>query len=199
MVHICKTRTSARMLTGSILDLFGTLLVLVDRVSFPNDLGVSHSSHRLPQLPQPGICQIYSHNIGRVTYLEQHSYANEDIGLLECSETPPSRPKTSSLRRFSNRYSVSFQQFPLLSADTQQLYLIGLEQGNTKREVDAHYPELSRAQKMPIGCIRQHDLDQIHMKETRCCNSQRNIPHLQVRMISIGNEPCDSQVQDDGP
>jgi hypothetical protein len=69
-VRICKTRTSARMLMGSIRDLFGKLLVLVHRVSFPNDLGVSCLSHRWPLLPRPKTCQIYPNDIMQVNYLE---------------------------------------------------------------------------------------------------------------------------------
>jgi hypothetical protein len=79
-----------------------------------------------------------------------------------------------------------------LGADIQQLHLIGLEESNTEGEINAHYPELSRAQEMPIGCVRQHDLDQIHMEKSRCCNRQRNISHFEVRMVSMGDEPCDS-------
>jgi hypothetical protein len=78
----------------------------------------------------------------------------------------------------------------LLSADTQQLDLIGLEKGDTKREVDAHYPELSRTEKVPIGRICQHDLDEINMQEAGSCNRERNIPHLEVRKLAMSNEPC---------
>jgi hypothetical protein len=87
----------------------------------------------------------------------------------------------------------------LLNTDTQQLHLIGLEKSNTEREVDAHYPEFNRAQKMSVDCVRQHDLDQIQMKEAGCRNCKWNIPHLEIRVVSMGDEPCNPRIQDDGP
>ena len=103
----------------------------------------------------------------RMKYLEKHPYANEDIGLLQCSQTSPSRPKTTDTRLMVRGFSspVSLQQFPLLSTDAQQLHHIGLEESNAKGKIDAHDPELSRTQKVPICCICQKDLDQVDMKE----------------------------------
>jgi len=87
----------------------------------------------------------------------------------------------------------------LLNTDTQQLHLIGLEKSNPEREVDAHYPKLNRAQKMPVGCVRQHNLDQIQMEEAGCSNCKWNIPRLEIRVVSMGDKPCNPRIQDDGP
>lgn len=139
----------------------------------------------------------------KAIHLEKHSYANQDIGLFERSESPPSRPETLSIPLrslgFSNRPLVPVQQLSLLGADTQQLNLIGLEKSNPKRKIDTHDPKFSGAQEMSIGGVGQHDLDEIDMKEAGSCHSERNIPHLEIRNLALGYQPCNSRVQDDSP
>jgi len=94
---------------------------------------------------------------------------------------------------------LPFEEFLLLTAHTQQLHRISLEECNSERKVDAHYPELGAACKMTIGGVSKEDLDEVEMEEDSRSNSQKDVAHLEEVKAAISNQPSYTGEQNNRP
>ena len=86
----------------------------------------------------------------------------------------------------------------MLSADNEELLVLGLEQTDTYRKINGHDPELHPTRKGAIERVHKEDEYQVHMEHKYGQECQRDLAHPDGWVIALEPEEGTGRIKKDG-
>lgn len=142
-------------------------------------------------------------NSAHRAYLDYETNGDIDVALVSLAQLLPSPQQFTDASSLRRRHPVvrqmACEQTFLSLADTPQLGQIGLEERDAERKVNAHDPELGRAEEMTIRCVCQHDLHEVDVQKACRRDGDRQVSHAYEWHATIPDQPAHACQQDNRP
>ncbi len=87
----------------------------------------------------------------------------------------------------------------LTAAQTEQLHVLSLEEGDTEWKVDAHNPELKRARELPVDGVNQEDDAEVDMNHHQGGDDKSRVSNADKGQVAVVVKETATGQEEDGP